>query len=97
MISSACHDLGHDGFTNGYHVNALTSRAVDSNDVSVQETYHVAQLFHILLRNKSNFTIKLTREEFKIFRKRTLGLILATDMARHSADLSSLNNLLSEK
>lgn len=39
----------------------------------------------------------MSREEFKIFRKRTIGLILATDMARHAADLSSLNTMISEK
>jgi hypothetical protein len=35
IIASMCHDLGHDGFTNSYHVNAITERAIDSNDVSV--------------------------------------------------------------
>jgi hypothetical protein len=48
MIAGACHDLGHDGFTNGYHVNAITRRAIDSNDVSVQEFFHVSELFRIL-------------------------------------------------
>jgi len=35
LIAAVCHDLGHDGFTNGYHTNAITQRAVDSNDLSV--------------------------------------------------------------
>ena len=35
LLAAACHDLGHDGFTNGYHVNAITPRAIDFNDVSV--------------------------------------------------------------
>lgn len=38
----------------------------------------------------------MSRDEFKVFRKRTLGLILATDMARHVADLSSLNAIISD-
>jgi len=97
IISAACHDLGHDGFTNSYHVNAITNRAIDSNDVSVQESFHVAELFRILQQDQSNFAVNMSREEFKIFRKRTIGLILATDMARHAADLSSLNSMISEK
>lgn len=35
MIAAVCHDLGHDGFTNSYHVNAITKRAIDSNDMAV--------------------------------------------------------------
>ena len=35
IVASLCHDLGHDGFTNGYHVNAFTERAIRYNDVSV--------------------------------------------------------------
>lgn len=51
IISAVCHDLGHDGFTNSYHINAITRRAIDSNDVSVQESFHVAELFRILLKD----------------------------------------------
>ena len=35
LIAAVCHDLGHDGFTNSYHTNAVTSRSIDSNDQSV--------------------------------------------------------------
>ena len=48
LISAVCHDLGHDGYTNGYHVNTISSRAIDSNDVAVQETFHASELFRIL-------------------------------------------------
>jgi hypothetical protein len=35
LLSAVCHDIGHDGYTNSYHVNAITMRAINSNDVSV--------------------------------------------------------------
>ena len=35
LIAGICHDFGHDGFTNGYHINANSDRAVRYNDVSV--------------------------------------------------------------
>ena len=35
LVGAICHDLGHDGFTNGYHINALTDRAIRYNDISV--------------------------------------------------------------
>lgn len=88
IISSVCHDLGHDGFTNSYHVNALTSRAIDSNDVAAQETFHASELFRILSKDKFQFLDKLSKQEYVSFRKRALQLILATDMARHNAQLA---------
>ena len=45
LTGAMCHDLGHDGFTNGYHVNAMTDRALRYNDASVQENYHAAAAF----------------------------------------------------
>ena len=96
LTAAVCHDLGHDGFTNSYHVNAVTERAIASNDVSVQESFHAAELFRILDKPKNNFVSNLSKEEFKIFRKRVIGFILATDMAHHAESVSKLNAMLSE-
>tara|TARA_B110000285_G_scaffold201246_1_gene235747 strand:+ start:288 stop:521 length:234 start_codon:yes stop_codon:yes gene_type:complete len=38
----------------------------------------------------------MTKDQFKIFRKNVIGLILATDMARHVADLSAFNAICNE-
>ena len=35
-------------------------------------------------------------EEFNWFRKRAIGLILATDMAKHAADLTQLTSILAD-
>lgn len=35
LTAAMCHDLGHDGYTNGYHINAMTDRAIRYNDISV--------------------------------------------------------------
>ena len=96
IIAAVCHDIGHDGYTNSYHVNSISNRAVESNDVSVQETYHTAEVFRILKDPNFNFTEELSNNEFKLFRKRTMGMILATDMAKHVADLSQLKNIISQ-
>jgi hypothetical protein len=42
----------------------------------------------------SNFTEDLNKQEFKLFRKRVIGLILATDMAKHASDLAQLKTLI---
>lgn len=38
----------------------------------------------------------MNKDQFKVFRKNVIGLILATDMARHVADLSAFNAICSE-
>ena len=43
-----------------------------------------------------NFLEEISRDQYKVFRKRVIGLILATDMARHVADMASFNAILSE-
>ena len=39
----------------------------------------------------------LSRDEFKTFRLRFIGIILATDMARHTSDLAKIKNLMMTK
>lgn len=92
-----CHDYDHDGLNNSYHVNAISPRAVRYSDKAVQENYHVAESFAILNTPQYNFMAKYSRDDFKTFRKRMIGIILATDMARHVADLASFKNLLDSK
>jgi len=94
LVAGACHDFAHDGFNNAFHVNAMTERAIRYNDTSVQEAFHVAESFAIMQREDCNFLEKLTTDEFKVFRKRMIGCILATDMAKHAADLSALKGLV---
>ena len=72
IMSSVCHDLGHDGYTNSYHVNTISSRAIDSNDVAAQETFHASELFRILDKDKFNFLDKLSKQEYVHFRKRAI-------------------------
>ena len=97
LVSGICHDLGHDGYTNGYHVNAMSDRAIRYNDVSVQESFHVAESFAIMQRGDSNFCESLSSNEYKILRKRMISCILATDMAKHAADFSALKSLIEAK
>ena len=82
-MAAVCHDLGHDGYTNSYHVNAVTDRAIDSNDVSVQETFHAAEFFRIMSEEEHYFLEDISRDQYKLFRKMVINLILSTDMAKH--------------
>jgi hypothetical protein len=93
LLAAVCHDLGHDGFTNGYHVNKVTRRAIDCNDVSVQESFHASELFRILDNCETNILSNMSEDQFKVLRKRVIGLILATDMQKHMTDGGNLKAL----
>ena len=51
----------------------------------------------VLLKPENNFLENLGKEDIKIFRKRMVGFILATDMAKHMEDLTSFKNKLENK
>lgn len=48
-------------------------------------------------KEHTNFLETLSKDELKLFRKRSIGLILATDMAKHASDLSALKSLVETK
>jgi hypothetical protein len=48
--------------TNSYHVNAMTIRAIDSNDVAVQEFFHAAEFFRIMNDESMNFLEDISRD-----------------------------------
>ena len=89
LIAAACHDYAHDGFTNAYHVQSMTNRALRYHDESVQENFHAAESMTLLVHKDNSFLENLEYDQIKVFRKRVVGLILATDMAKHMADLKS--------
>ena len=97
VISSVCHDFGHDGMNNAYHVNAISDKAIRYSDQSVQENFHIAESFAILNDPVNNFISDLPRDDFRTFRKRMIGIILATDMARHFTDLTNFKSVMASK
>lgn len=97
LVAAICHDFGHDGFTNAYHVNLVSDRAIRYSDQSVQENFHAAETFAILNSQEYNFLQDFSRDDFKTFRQRFIGIILATDMARHTSDLAKMKTLMEQK
>ena len=94
LLAATCHDLGHDGLMNSYHMNAITQRAVDSNDKSVQEHFHAAELYRVLSMEGLNFMDVMPKEHFQQLRKRIAGLILVTDMQHHTHVLATFDQII---
>jgi hypothetical protein len=48
LVAALAHDVGHDGFSNQFHMNARSKRFMDYGDLSVQEGYHAATTILLL-------------------------------------------------
>ena len=90
IISAMGHDLGHPGLNNGYHINASTELGLTYNDHSCLENFHTSYLFRILRKEENNIFEKFSVQNYKAIRKRMISQIIATDMAYHGENISSI-------
>jgi len=47
-MAASCHDFGHDGLNNGFHVKTQSERFAAHGADSVQEKYHFAESFKVM-------------------------------------------------
>lgn len=91
FISCIVHDFKHPGVNNGFLINSSDPIAIKYNDINVLENYHVAQTFKLVKENDElNIFAELKGEDYRIFRKRMIKCILATDMIFHAKQFSFL-------
>lgn len=83
VTAALAHDVGHLGLNNAFLIQSQDQLAKVYNDHSVLENMHSATLFSILKTKKSDITQALQREDYLVFRKLAISLILATDLQRH--------------
>lgn len=50
-----------------------------------------------MLNKDFNFMEHASKDELKMFRKRMVGMILSTDMAKHMQDLTQFKNRIENK
>ena len=87
LISAAIHDFDHPGLNNIFLINSNDPLALTYNDKSVLENHHIASAFRILFDEKNNFIESFSKDDKKRFRFKVVAIVLATDFARHFADL----------
>ncbi|BGP55449.1 3',5'-cyclic-nucleotide phosphodiesterase [Rhodotorula sphaerocarpa] len=97
MVACMGHDVGHPGLTNAYMVNARAPVAQVYDDKSILENFHTVTLIHML--RKHHFDDLLGGDfgclgaSATPFRRVLESSILATDMSRHFAFVTDLNEL----
>ena len=98
IIATMCHDVGHDGKNNDFHIKTSSNLAIRYNDVSVLENMHAATAFEAM--NKPDCNILgggIPGKDLVKLRKRIISNILATDMAHHMDLVSQINESLTDK
>ena len=95
LVAALCHDMGHTGHTNAFHVNSMSELATTYSDQSVLEYHHSALTRQLLLDKKTNILKSLTPEDFRIARSMISLAILGTDMSNHGRNLTRFESKIS--
>ena len=94
ITAALAHDVGHPGVNNAFLVLTQDKLAKTYNDHSVLENMHASTLFAILKGKQCCITSALTPDDYQVFRKLAISLILATDLQRHFDKQSEFKSAL---
>ena len=83
VLAAVIHDLGHPGVNNDFLIKIGSEVALAHNDQSVNENNHLTRAFRLLRQEDKNILAGLPREQAAEVRSLMIGMVLATDMARH--------------
>lgn len=83
LLSSAAHDVGHDGKSSRYHMTTESPLALLYSDQSVLEMLHCSILFAVLRSRGTDILNDWDFDSRQAFRKQVIRMILDTDLAKH--------------
>lgn len=81
IISTLGHDAGHPAKNNRFLIITKDSIAIQYNDISILESMHSTIVFQLIIQ--TNLMLSISHEQWCIFRKICIEMILATDMSKH--------------
>uniref|UniRef100_A0A1I8HWP6 PDEase domain-containing protein n=1 Tax=Macrostomum lignano TaxID=282301 RepID=A0A1I8HWP6_9PLAT len=93
LTAAACHDLDHPGLSNHWQRSAGTGLSACYGPEATLERHHLATAMSLVGRGLLS---GLTAQEFRYARRRIARLILATDLARHSAVMAEFQEFFAE-
>lgn len=91
-IAAFGHDLGHRGVNNSFNIKFRTSLSFLALGNGVLETYHSAKLLKIITR-KANVLKCFSDPDIKMYKKRMVEMILATDNGLHHKLMTKLKDI----
>ena len=95
LVSMVIHDYKHPALGNGFFAATGHELAIQYNDQSILENFHLSQAFEVIFKEPGcNIFCKRTPDEVKYMRKRIIESVLSTDMAKHNTIMNSLQTLI---
>eukprot|EP01082_Thalassiosira_pseudonana_P003378 g3565.t1 g3565 contig12:2331160-2332713(-) len=99
ICAAFCHDMGHEGKSNAYHVNSKSDLAVIYNGVSILENMHAARACRLLTSAPADMNLDilagLSAQQQESFRALITQAILWTDMSHHFSKLAHIKSKIS--
>ncbi|OQR80988.1 3'5'-cyclic nucleotide phosphodiesterase [Achlya hypogyna] len=92
LIAAAVHDVDHPGVNNTFLINSQHPLALQYSDDSVLERMHLARAFELSRKNGCNPFQNLSTETRGQCRQMIIGLVLATDLAKHVQHVNHLKS-----
>jgi len=90
IIAAAVHDFAHPGLTNAYLVKANAAIAIQHNDLSVLERFHVAEAFKVSRRADCRIFDGMEPATYREVRKHIVDCVLSTDVSQHFGFIADL-------
>merc|ERR1712238_629403 len=93
LIAAVCHDVGHSGLNNNFHINSRSELALLYNDQSPLENMHAAATFQLIMgenrdHEKLDIFARCLLEDVTKAREMIIKVILSTDMKKHFSKMN---------
>ena len=93
IVAAAVHDMRHPGRNNRFMQLIHHSCAIVYSDQSILERMHLAEAFKLMRSEGQTILQNLNIDEYLLFRKLVISMVLATDLAQHLQMVTKLQNL----
>lgn len=97
IIGACIHDVGHPGTTSDFEIRAGSDIAIQYNDTSVLENYHLSVTFNILKRSRYNIFALFSEQIRNDIRKALIEMVLTTDVSKHLEHVALVKDYLLQK
>lgn len=71
------------GLSNDFLINTSSDVALAYNDLSINENMHALIAFRLLRKPSNNFLSEMPEDQYWLFRRIVIHIVLGTDMALH--------------
>jgi len=98
LIAAVCHDVGHSGVNNNFHINSRSELALLYNDESPLENMHAATTFQLIMGEnrdeKLDIFARCLAEDVTKAKAMIIKVILSTDMKKHFSKMNFIQGLV---